>query len=267
MCKSQNALNLHQRSEHLRLEFRCPVEGCPKTLTSKLGIKEHVKFLHEAIIYPCHVEGCAKILSSSSTLARHVKEMHSSVRIPCPHPGCKSVSRSEARLTGHMKQAHDHAPPLIHVCPMADREGCSERFPDSHAAAMHANVAHYGKFPCVLHEESGCTQLFADKAAATCHAYKHRSWICPIPQCVDNVMGRGKCRDTYLEHEKQHEELGHFTTLTDVPKPKEFIVRTEFADADAEATTTTAESDESLDEDYITSDFQADDSPGKSHFH
>jgi hypothetical protein len=86
-------------------------------------------------------------------------------------------------------------------------------------------------------------------------------------KCVDNVMGRGKCRDTYLEHEKQHEELGHFTTLTDVPKPKEFIVRTEFADADAEATTTAAESDESLDEDDITGDFQADDSPGKSHVH
>ena len=48
-------------------------------------------------------------------------------------------------------------------------------------------------------------------------------------------MGRGKYRDVYLEHEKKHRELGHFTTLTDVPKPKEFIIRTDFADADATA--------------------------------
>ncbi|KAG6368511.1 hypothetical protein INS49_002721 [Diaporthe citri] len=78
-------------------------------------------------------------------------------------------------------------------------------------------------------------------------------------------MGRGKCRDAYLEHEKKHGELGHFTTLTDVPKPKEFIIRTDFADADA--TTTAAEGDESLTEDDTISGFEADDSPGKGEFH
>jgi hypothetical protein len=74
----------------------------------------------------------------------------------------------------------------------------------------------------------------------------------------------GKYRDVYLEHEKKHGELGHFTTLTDVPKPKEFIIRIDFADADA--TATAAEGDESLNEDDIISDFETDDSPRERRF-
>ena len=80
-------------------------------------------------------------------------------------------------------------------------------------------------------------------------------------------MGRGKCRDAYLEHETKHRELGHLTTLTDVPKLKEFIVRTDFADADATATAAAAEDDESLDKDSTISASQADDSPGTRNFH
>jgi hypothetical protein len=168
------------------------VEGCSKTLTSKLGIKKHVEVVHESTCFPCHEEGCAKISRSSSSLARHIKNRHSPVTIPYLHPGCESVFRSEGSLKGHMKKVHDYTPPLIHPCPMADQEGYWERFSDPKAAAMHANVAHHGKFPCVLHEESGCIELFVDKATATLHAYRHRRWVCSIPQCVNNVMGRGK---------------------------------------------------------------------------
>ncbi|OIW35135.1 hypothetical protein CONLIGDRAFT_710369, partial [Coniochaeta ligniaria NRRL 30616] len=62
VCKSQHALHLHQRSEHLKLEFPCPMEGRSKTLTLKLGIKQHVKAVHEGIGFPRHEEVCAKIL-------------------------------------------------------------------------------------------------------------------------------------------------------------------------------------------------------------
>lgn len=125
VCKSQHALHLlHQRSEHLKMEFPCPVEGCSKTSTSKLGIKKHVEVVHEGACFPRHEEGCAKIFSSSSSLARHIKNGHGPVTIPCLHPGCESVFRSEGSLKSHVKKVHGHTPPLIHPCPMANREGC-----------------------------------------------------------------------------------------------------------------------------------------------
>lgn len=51
---SQRALNLHQRQDHLKLEFKCPVEDCPKTLTSKPGLKCHIQAVHEGRTYSCH---------------------------------------------------------------------------------------------------------------------------------------------------------------------------------------------------------------------
>lgn len=83
LCKSQHALHLHQRSEHLKLEFPCPMEGCSKTLTSRLGIKQHVKAVHEGIGFPCHDEGRAKdsqfLVKLGKAYQKRTRSRHSSV--------------------------------------------------------------------------------------------------------------------------------------------------------------------------------------------
>ncbi|KAI3339184.1 hypothetical protein F4824DRAFT_456336 [Ustulina deusta] len=192
-CRSQKALTQHQRKEHLKLEFKCPVEGCSKTLTSRTGINLHVKAVHGDCTYSCHFADCEMTYTKPASLANHLKLKHSTeTEFPCFHQGCELVYASAANLAGHIEEKHHDTVPVIHRCPLADREQCMELYSSPRLAALHANVAHCGKFPCSLHKESGCEEFFRDKESASGHALKHRRYICSVLQCVDAVMGRAR---------------------------------------------------------------------------
>lgn len=81
----------------------------------------------KASVFPATMRVAQRILSSSSSLARHIRNGHGPVTVLCLHPGCESVFRSEERLRSHMKKVYDHTPPLINLCPLADREGPRRR--------------------------------------------------------------------------------------------------------------------------------------------
>lgn len=65
-----------------------------KNANVKLGIKQHVKAVHEGIGFPCHEEGCAKILSSPSNLASAAQDF---AKITSLHGATQTLLKKTSR--------------------------------------------------------------------------------------------------------------------------------------------------------------------------
>ena len=124
-------LELHGKLDPQK--FVCPLENCAVTLTTKEGLRGHVKKHGERKRFQCEI--CTKSLSGKSELTRHIKNVHgdterkfecsvcglkcltssqlrshmqthSKQRFPCLFEGCQSVSNTQYGLNYHFKKKH-----------------------------------------------------------------------------------------------------------------------------------------------------------------
>lgn len=205
----QRALNLHQRKDHLKLEFKCPEEECPKILTSKSGLAAHIQAIHEYRTWA----SCDATYTSRSGLRAHLRAVHNPIKFRCSYPDCSSVYIAQASLIDHVRQKHRSWVLMESPCPSADQEECRESFPSPSLAALHANAVHWGQFPCSNHEQSDCKAFFLDKSPADIHAREHLRFICSVARCKDAVMGRARGRSSFPKHTQQHRVSSQFSKI------------------------------------------------------
>ncbi|KAJ6015994.1 hypothetical protein N7540_010585 [Penicillium herquei] len=93
-------------------------------------------------------------------------------------------------------------------CPMAEEDGCNEKFASQEGADRHARNKHgfsawdlrEGTVPCLLAEQTHCRRMFRTEDLALGHAFKkHKTrfgeYHCPEDGCNIVLFELGKCEE------------------------------------------------------------------------
>ena len=95
--------------------FKCSVEECEKSYSSRCNLNRHIKLHHQKIAFVCPI--CQKKLSSKQSKDEHIFSHRKEKPYVCSHPGCTETFRQASQLSFHKK--------LHKVGDTADRPGSS----------------------------------------------------------------------------------------------------------------------------------------------
>ena len=188
-------LELHGNLEQPKLV--CPVENCGASVTTKEGLRGHVKKHGERTRFPCDI--CTKTLSGKAELTRHLKyvhgdterkfectvcglkcitgsqmrnhmQTHSKQRFPCLFEGCKSISNTQYGLNYHFKKKHGQ---------INHRKSVKE-IEDDQKKMLSCEV-------CGTKVKSGASPLHSMKLHMKTH--KNQSTLdCPVENCTKKIF-------------------------------------------------------------------------------
>ena len=118
----QHEHNLTKHSLHLKIRYKC--DKCDSKLTSKPGLREHMKSVHEGVYYLCNI--CGIKATTNANLRGHLLGVHKMKFYSCDK--CDFKSGRQPKLAKHVEEVHKATTDNISVSKDENKDDNSTNF-------------------------------------------------------------------------------------------------------------------------------------------